>query len=270
MLSVASPILAYAAQSHTGRRSRNEDAVRIPETSSTSDRLFAIADGMGGHKGGDLASRLACQGLVGYYQRKISEHPLQNPDFIRGHLVAGILRTDKLIRLSGRAEADLVDMGTTLSCLVIAQNRSIIAHVGDSRVYRLRRGRMTCLTTDHTFVQEMIFEGEIDPERAASHPLRHLLTRSLGTPEPLEWVDTRVDSVIDEDRFLLSTDGLHTALSAERLAAVLSRPWPPKRIADRFVFDALNAGATDNISAIVICVNEFGAPASFAGHDGFG
>ncbi len=268
MLQPVTYTFTYAAETHIGRRARNEDAVRIP--SSENDLLFAIADGLGGHSGGDLASRLACQGLTRYDQDRTAEPSALHPESVSRRLVATVLRIDKLIRLHGRNDAALADMGTTLSCLVLAQGQSIIAHVGDSRIYRLRRGHLTCLTTDHTFVQDMIFEGQVDPERAASHPLRHLLTRSVGTPEPLEWVDTRIDDVFRGDRFLLSTDGLHTALSAERLAAVLGKPWNPQRVAARLVSEALQAGANDNISAIVIFVSESGSPASFAGHDPIG
>ena len=163
-----------------------------------------------------------------------------------------MLRIDRRIRRRGYRHADLADMGTTLSCLVITREHAIVAHVGDSRIYRLRRGYLTCLTVDHTFVQDMIFEGEVDPARAAEHPLRHLLTRVAGTAEPLEWVDTRIDPIRSADRFLLCTDGLHNSLAPAHIALVLNRPWQARRIASTLVADALQAGARDNITAIVI------------------
>ena len=117
------------------------------------------------------------------------------------HLEETVLRIDRQICRHGYRVPALADMGTTLSCLIMTARHTIIAHVGDSRIYRLRRGHLTCLTTDHTFVQDMIFEGEVDPTHAAKHPLRHMLTRVVGTQEPLEWVDTRIDPLLCGDRF---------------------------------------------------------------------
>jgi PPM family protein phosphatase len=251
------PAVVYASESHAGGRTRNEDTTFTPSAEQRAHirgQLFAVADGMGGHQGGGLASRLACQGLEYYYKGRLPE-ALGRSDILTHHLNATILRIDKSIRLYGRTREELSQMGTTLSCLVLAHPYSIIAHVGDSRVYRLRRGYLTCLTTDHTFVQEMIFEGHLAPEKAASHPLRHLLTRAVGTQETLEWVDSRIDPAFAGDRFLLSTDGLHTVLSADRMAAVLGSPWGVRRIAAQLVTEALKAGAKDNISVIVICLS---------------
>lgn len=163
-----------------------------------------------------------------------------------------MLRIDRHIRRQGRTRAVFSEMGTTLSCLVVTATHTIIAHVGDSRIFRLRRGHLTCMTTDHTFVQDMIFEGEVDAAHAAEHPLRHLLTRVVGTAEPLQWVDTRVDPLESGDRFLLCTDGLHGSLAEKQISYVLNKSWPARRIASTLLSDALQAGARDNITALVI------------------
>ena len=215
-------------------------------------QIFAVADGMGGHNGGDVASRLACQGLDRYYQDPISGQPPWSAIVLSRHLEETVLRIDRLIRLRGFRNASLADMGTTLSCLLLTSEHAIIAHVGDSRIYRLRRGYLTCLTTDHTFVQDMIFEGEVDPEKAAEHPMRHFLTRAVGTPESLDQVDIRVDPLRTGDRILLCSDGLFNSLRSEQIANILSKSWAARRIAATLASEALCEGAKDNITALVV------------------
>jgi serine/threonine protein phosphatase PrpC len=145
-------------------------------------------------------------------------------------------------------------MGTTLSCLVLTESHSIISHVGDSRIYRLRHNRLTCLTTDHTFVQDMIFEGELDPKEAERHPLRHLLTRVVGTSEPLPLVDTRIDHLHPGDRYLLCTDGLSNTVADKDIADLLSRGHETAGIAEQLVAQALRGNARDNITAVVVII----------------
>lgn len=248
--------MAYAAVTHTGRRQRNEDALQVPHTqmrNASRGYLFAVADGIGGHRGGRVASKMACRHLFRRYGCSIPGKGPLNAERLRRHLSEAVLRIDRCIRHCGLRHAALADMGTTLSCLVLARKRSIIVHVGDSRIYRLRRGFFTCLTTDHTLVREMVFEGLVAPEKEASHPLRHLLTRSVGTGEALECVDSRIDRVNAGDRFLLCTDGLHNALAEKQIAEILGGSGSPREIANKLVTQALHAGAKDNVSVIVIC-----------------
>lgn len=240
---------------HKGFRPANEDALYVPPTGTygiSPIRLFAVADGMGGQQGGGLASRIACDGMDRYFQDRTNGHqPKTRWDF-RRQLEEAVLRVDRDIRRHGKSEASLADMGTTLSCLVVTARHTIVAHVGDSRIYRLRRGHLTCLTVDHTFVQDMILEGEIDPAQAAGHPLRHLLTNVVGTVEPLEWVDTRIDPLGKGDRFLLCTDGLHSSLEPERIAKELKQGGTARHVAVGLVHQAVKAGAKDNITAVVV------------------
>lgn len=245
----------YGLSSHIGQRPYNEDAVRVatpPITLNGKGRLFAVADGMGGHPNGGLASRMACDGLNNYYGKKIKENVKRNPAEINRHLVEAIIRIDRWIRLQGMRYRNLEDMGTTLSCLVITRTHSVIAHVGDSRIYRLREGHLTCLTVDHTFVQDMVFEGEVDPGKAHSHPLRHMLTRAVGTGEPLALVDSRIDPIKTKDCFLLCTDGLHNALTYTCILQLLSSQSIASKTAVKLAKQAQQNGARDNITAIVI------------------
>ncbi len=245
----------YGVSTHIGQRHHNQDAVRVtsaPVSLNGKGHLFAVADGMGGHPGGGLASRLACDGLNNYYRKKIMGQPKPNPIDISRYLTEAIMRIDRYIRLQGLRDSKLEDMGTTLSCLVITGTHSVIAHVGDSRIYRLRKGRLSCMTVDHTFVQDMIFEGEVDPAKAHLHPLRHMLTRAVGTGEPLPWVDNRIDPLHTSERFLLCTDGLYNALTDLRMLDLLSRQFVATDAAVKLVTQAQRNGARDNITAVVI------------------
>jgi serine/threonine protein phosphatase PrpC len=247
----------YGVFSDIGQRQQNQDAVKVtsgPVSLSGKGRLFAVADGMGGHLGGSLASRSACKGLNDYYEKELNEKGIIESIEISRHLGEVILRIDRDLRRQGLRDRTLEDMGTTLSCLVVAGTHSIIAHVGDSRIYRLRNGHLTCLTVDHTFVQDMIYEGEVDPQKAHLHPLRHMLTRAVGTGEPLELVDTRIDELKKKDCFLLCTDGLYNVLTASCILDLLSRHVIAFETAQALVTQALNNGARDNTTAVVIRV----------------
>jgi serine/threonine protein phosphatase PrpC len=238
-----------------GRRPSNQDAVLVtgtPLTLGNKGRLFAVADGMGGHAGGSIASHLACDGLYYYYERETNKQVQQSPMEIGRCLTEVIIRIDRHIRLQGLKHSKLAEMGTTLSCLVITDSYSIIAHVGDTRIYRLRDGHLACLTVDHTFVQDMIFEGEVNPAQAHLHPLRHMLTRVVGTQEPLTFVDSRIDPLKIKDCFLLCSDGLYNALSDAYILDLLSNQSIASKSAEELVAQALREGARDNITAIVI------------------
>jgi protein phosphatase len=255
------PFVEYGICTHIGRREYNQDEALVPSAhrqSSGCRFLFAVADGMGGQMGGGIASRMACGRLKREYERKLSnkhENGLKN---IRRNLVEAVIRIDRLIRFQGLNNSDLEDMGTTLSCLVIAGKQSVIAHVGDSRIYRLRKGRLNCLTVDHTFAQDMVFEGLVDPSQVHLHPLRHMLTRAVGAGEALEWVDTRTDRLQVNDLFLLCTDGLHNTLSEAEIADSLTREPDPAGAASELVTLAGKKGARDNMTAVVAKVSSFG------------
>jgi serine/threonine protein phosphatase PrpC len=153
-----------------------------------------------------------------FLRKKLVNHPHE----VSRHLTEAIMRIDREIRLKGRKDCELENIGTTLSCLVIADSHSIIAHVGDTRIYRMRKGHFKSLTVDHTFVQDMIFEGEVDPDEAHLHPLRNVLTRAVGTGEPLSLVDCRIDPLWIKDQFVLCSDGLYNTLNDEFIQSSLS------------------------------------------------
>lgn len=237
-------------------RSTNEDSFAVYDTptdgsiSARQTTLFAVADGIGGHTCGDIASKLACRQLKRLFDGRALEFDATG--FARW-IEKLIFDIDKDIRRKGdEGDPGCEHMGTTLSVLLLTQSFGVIAHVGDSRIYRLRNGRLGQLTCDHTFVQEMIDEGELSPEHAAAHPFRNVLTRAVGTGEPLEKVDTGILTHRSKDRYLLSSDGLHTVISKEDIAAVIHRHSGPERAGKALLDRALQAGGKDNITGIVI------------------
>lgn len=244
------------------KREHNEDAAWWMPAGGTDPGggcLWAVADGIGGNGGGRMASHTACAHLRSYYKRLQSNKELCTAGTLSRYLVETIFIIDRRIRRLAAADPAWTHMGTTLTCLVLTATNSIIAHVGDSRIYRWRKGRWYCLTTDHTFVQDMIFEGEVDPCQAHRHPLRHMLTRAVGTAEPLSHVDTRIDRIQPGDRFLLCTDGLYATLGEDHMAAILSGPSNSRDTAMALVDKAISIGARDDMTALVVDVKESGA-----------
>ncbi|MFZ3046839.1 MAG: PP2C family serine/threonine-protein phosphatase [Desulfatirhabdiaceae bacterium] len=237
------------------KRKKNEDAYIIcdvpvgdpPENKKL--RLFAVADGIGGHGCGDQASAMACRELKRFLRNSLSGPDAQS--YVK-QLEDRIHDIDRFIRSAGSKDPECEHMGTTLSALLMVEDFGVTAHVGDSRIYRLRSGRLSQLTTDHTLVQEMIDKGELSAEAAATHPLRNVLTRAVGTQVLLEQVETRVLDLALGDRFLISTDGLHKMISTDEIEETLINMDNPKQAAERLLQLALANGGEDNITGFII------------------
>jgi len=210
---------------------------------------------MGGHSGGRIASGLACRSLQAYFDGPLPEKGALTARTLCCHLTETVFAIDRIVRRRAATKETWAHMGTTLSCLLLFDGHSIVAHVGDSRIYRWRRGHMSCLTTDHTFVQEMIFEGELDPAKALTHPLRHLLTNAVGTQEPLAYLDSRIDRLQAGDRFLLCTDGLYNALTPERMGTLIAAGDDAAALARSLVAAALANHTPDNVTALTVLLN---------------
>lgn len=229
--------LRYAARSDVGLiRASNQDAVYA------GPHLLAVADGMGGHAAGDVASAVAIASLA----------PLDEdepPADMLGALDQAIRRANEHLRLMTEADSELEGMGTTLTALLWNGNRVALAHIGDSRAYLLRDGELTQITEDHTLVQRLIDEGQIDESEAATHPQRSVILRVL-TGRPDDVADLSIREVRAGDRFLLCSDGLSGVVSKETLRETLKIP-DPDEAADALIQLALRAGAPDNVTCIV-------------------
>ena len=236
-------------------RDHNEDfvAARVlttPDDSWDRGPLLALADGMGGHAAGEVASRLAVEALVATYAEASPGAPHQ--------LLKPAARAANLAVVDASMEPGRRGMGTTLLGLALAGTEAAIAHVGDSRAYLVRGETCTQLTNDHSRVGEMLRMRMITAEQAANHPARSQLTRSLGA-DPFVQVDLVRQPVSQHDTLVLCTDGLWDVVSRPEIAETgmgLSSGAIPTAVeaADRLVRLAVDRGSTDNVSAVVVHV----------------
>ena len=229
-------VLRYAARSDRGLiRGNNQDSVYA------GPRLLAVADGMGGHAAGDLASKVVIAALEHLDDDTPSGDMLQA---LREAVSEGSEHLREVIREAPQLEG----MGTTLTAILFAGGRLALCHVGDSRAYLQRDGQMSQITHDDTFVQTLIDDGRITAEEANSHPQRSLLLRALNGQdvEP----DLSMREARAGDRYLLCSDGLSGVVSEETLAEALKDP-DPQSTADRLIELALRSGGPDNVTVIV-------------------
>lgn len=217
-------------------RKQNEDSVYAADA----QRLFAVADGMGGHRAGEVASSMAVEALRARLQARQPDLQLMRQAFEEANR-----------RISCAAEKDerLQGMGTTMTALWQTERSVLIAHVGDSRVYLLRGGRLRQVTDDHSVVAELLRCGLITPQEARRHPYRNVITRSLGSAPTVE-VDLLERDREPGDLWLLCTDGLSNMLTDREMEALLVS-LPPQKAADALMQKALEAGGTDNITLIL-------------------
>ncbi|MGC1276270.1 MAG: PP2C family serine/threonine-protein phosphatase [Planctomycetaceae bacterium] len=240
----------YAVLSDLGlRRQNNEDAatVRIaPERDVFRQRghLFVVADGMGGHAVGELASRIATESLPLTYLK--SRHTN-----LAEALKESILFANVAIHGKGQANRDFARMGTTCTALVLSEQGAFIGHVGDSRCYRVRRGRIDQLTFDHSLQWELIRRGGVNPEDVYLQEPRNVITRSLG-PEPTVEVDIEGPfAILPGDVYILCSDGLPNHVTDGEIGAVAANR-PPAEAARMLVHLANARGGTDNVTAVVV------------------
>lgn len=247
--------LEFGAQSDTGCvRENNEDSYRaIPEL-----RLFVLSDGMGGLAFGEVASRLAVDALVEHCREAESNpslhlmgDPIEGISSASNRLASGIRRANEIVHRTAQEKGAAQQMGATIVAVRFDGERMSLAHVGDSRAYRLRSGEFQQLTQDHSFVAEEVRQGRMTSQEAGSSTLQNVLVRALGV-EPEVEVDVSDEPVAQGDIVLLCSDGLTRELTDAQIAAVLADGDPPKQTARQLVDLAKLAGGGDNITAIVV------------------
>jgi serine/threonine protein phosphatase PrpC len=227
--------------SDTGRQRRaNEDSVyaRAP--------VFVVADGMGGARAGEVASRIAVEAF---------ERGLPDSGSPEERLADRIREANRQIHEISRSEHERAGMGTTLTAAYLEDSEVAIAHVGDSRAYLFREGKLKRLTQDHSLVGELVRRGKLTEEQAEEHPQRSIITRALG-PEPSVDVDTWTYQVRDGDVLLLCSDGLTSMITEEQIAAVLGTESDLERAGDRLIAEANAAGGRDNITVVLARLEE--------------
>jgi protein phosphatase len=229
----------WATRSDIGRvREHNEDAVwPVPGSGEVDDALLvAVADGMGGHVGGEIASSTAIDTATGVGGRAAIRIQAAN--------LAVLDEATRRPRLGG--------MGTTLTLAIVEPDGSLeVGHVGDSRAYRYRDGDLEMITTDHSYVSEMIAAGKLSPEDAENHPYRSVVTRAIGL-EPAVDVDITELEMEEGDRILLCSDGLTAMLDDPTIAEILGDNDDPGTAAEALVDAANERGGDDNITVVVV------------------
>ncbi len=230
----------FAATQKGANRPNNEDAFLAG--GGEEGNLFAVADGMGGHEAGEVAGSVAVEVLDGLESS--------------GSLAGAFRRADRLISAC-RDDGELAGMGTTLVALRFGEAEgpglaAEVAHVGDSRAYLLREGRLRRLTEDHSLAAELARGGIITPEQAAAHPRRHVLTRALGAGDAR--AERKTFDARAGDRFVLCSDGLYGTVGEARMRAILGREGEPEGAALGLVAAATKVGAPDDATAVVVDV----------------
>lgn len=231
-----------SVQSYADRPDR--EALQQQSVALPPEQLCIVADGLGGHRGGQKASSTAVQHVARYYYRRQDTPPDQA-------IQQAILQASRDILTIGETDPELQQMGTTIVLVVTLNGRAYIAHVGDSRAYLLRDGRLTPLTIDDSWVQKQIQMQTLSPDQARTHAQRNLLTQYLGSKQPIE-PHLRVEALQPGDVFLLCTDGVYDVLSDEELCTTLATP-PANlpRVPLQLVEQALLNGTNDNVTAAV-------------------
>ena len=232
-------------------RSGNEDNFTVD--ASPTRGIFIVADGMGGHAAGEVASEMA----VNIVQRELSPvRDLDGEDVVQ-MVATALKRANRAIHDRTLTETDKQGMGTTVSALLLAGSRYLIGQVGDSRVYLFRDGGLTQLTKDHSYVQEQVDAGFLTPEQARYHPYSNVITRCVGAGNDVE-PDIYRGEAREGDLFLVASDGLTGMVDDRRLAQLLSSRAEPERKVQSLIAEANGRGGLDNITAIIVQVLETG------------
>ena len=233
------------AVSHVGKiRANNQDS------GYAGRYLFVVADGMGGHAGGDVASAIAIRRIVEIDKQFTSAH-----DAVFAFQSA-LIAANSLLAETVFEHNELTGMGTTVSGILRVDNQIALAHIGDSRIYRLRNGALEQISADHTFVQRLVDSGRITPEEAAVHPRRSVLMRVLGDVDAAPEIDTTVLDTAPGDRWLICSDGLSSYVSDEKIQHILVTVPGANEAAERLIKESLDQGAPDNVTVVLVDIDE--------------
>ena len=228
-------------KTHVGKvRKNNEDSLLVAEPN-----IFVAADGMGGAAAGEVASKL----LVDTVKNFLSEIPEPLDEKV---LSKSILKASAAIMRETYKNPDLRGMGTTATILHIYNGQAYFAHVGDSRLYRLKNSFLEQITLDHSYVETLVRNGELTPEQARVHPMKNILTQAVGATSDLE-VETGNFKIEGGEIFLLCTDGLTNMVEDAVIKKILAESQSP---AEDLIQAALDNGGHDNITAVVVCVDD--------------
>ena len=240
-------IKAYAKSDKGKVREINQDYYYISD-SLDEVQLYMLADGMGGYNGGEVASQLAIRAAKSYIENNFKEINKDKESIIQ--LVGSSMEYANMIIFEKSKESkELEGMGTTLEVCLIYNNKAFIGHIGDSRIYRIRKEFIRKLTQDHSYVQKLVKDGTITQEEAVHHPQKNMLTKALGCNAFVE-PDVMVRGFLKDDIIVMSSDGLTNMLSQEEILTITKNgiEQAPKKMVET----ANNRGGYDNITAVVM------------------
>jgi protein phosphatase len=234
--------VSYAASDVGKVRSSNQDS------GYAGVNLFFVADGMGGHAGGDIASAITAQHVA------TADEPVENSQQAEQKLIDYIWQANQKLSASVQAHSDLAGMGTTFSGMLIHGTSVSIGHIGDSRIYLARDGVVKQITTDHTFVQRLVDTGRISEEEALVHPRRSVLMRVLGDVEQFPEVDLETFETKPGDRWMVCSDGLSGVIPEGLMHRIMLSKSTVQEATDLLVGEALEFGAPDNVTVVLVDV----------------
>lgn len=245
---MARPVGTIGSGSNVGKvRSENQDSFEVRELPEAT--ALVVADGMGGHRGGRLASRMCVETII----RDLEGADIQwnDPHQIRSLLEQSLLRANTEVNRAARMNEDVYNMGTTAVVVALVGNQAHIAHVGDSRLYLVRNGHAVRLTTDHTAAQFLVETGQISSTEAAGHRDSHRLMRAIGIVAQVE-PDVRDEAqmIRQHDVLLACSDGLYDVVEGREMAAAVTR-FGPQEAVDKLIELALRRGGPDNVTVVV-------------------
>lgn len=224
-------------------RSNNEDAFLTTDK----DGVFLVADGMGGHKAGEVASNITREVI----SSKLTQQDAG--DNVEALIREAFLAANEKVRATASANTDQQGMGCTCVLLMLREQNFFVAHVGDSRIYLFRKGQLKQVTRDHSYVEELFIRGLINEEEKKGHPYRNQITRYIGCSTKLE-VDITSGPVWNGDVFLLCSDGLTEEVKDDKLEEIFAKNLDPDATANLLVEEALKNGGKDNISVVIVQV----------------
>jgi protein phosphatase len=227
------------------KRENNEDSFRF----SKAGKYGIVADGMGGHLGGEVASEMCTVSLSEMIEKQLSS--FNDPESVGNFLIAAVSEINNNIFRRSREQSELHGMGTTLSCMVEFDGRVILMNVGDSRIYRVRKGEISQVTQDDSIVWELFLKGEITRWEQRVHPLKNVITKAIGTERDIN-LSVEEMEYLPDDYYILCTDGLTDMLEDEEILKITTENKKPAKICRKLIKQANQNGGRDNITVVVV------------------
>ena len=245
--------MIYNCDSHVGKvRKNNEDYCmgEVIQTEEGSIGIFALADGMGGHKKGEVASKIAVESIIQFLKENICKDSRIKMDYLDDVIKQGYNYANKEIYFKSLEDESFEGMGTTLVVAVIYKKQAVIANVGDSRCYLLHDDEFRKITRDHSVVEELINANLITEEEAKTHPRRNQITRAMGVEEMI-LVDIFRENIENGDMLVLATDGLTGCVDDQRIKDIISQDTDIRILSQELINEANDNSGKDNISVIL-------------------